>query len=143
MTAKPTLNLYEVLLSRTHAMRLRIEAESPEAAEERVDAGDWDDTHEIDSDCLDVTVCGVTPYLAPPWQGSGDDVTNRKRAAWADACVTLFTHQTGCDREDVLGDLLCDLMHWAVQNKFAFDLAFDRARDHFEVEVAEEGEAAQ
>jgi hypothetical protein len=66
------------------------------------------------------------------------DVTNAKRAAWANAAVYLFEQLTGCDREDALGDLLGDLMHWARQNNFDFDLALSRAKGHFEEECAEE-----
>ena len=61
-------------------------------------------------------------------------VTNRTRAAWAEACVSVFMQHTGCDREDSL----CDLMHWSEQHDFDFDLALDRARGHFEAELLEE-----
>jgi hypothetical protein len=70
------------------------------------------------------------------------DVTNERRALWAHAAIHVFTELTGCDREDALGDLLCDLMHWAGQNNFDFPAALDRARGHYEAELAEM-EAAQ
>lgn len=66
------------------------------------------------------------------------DATNTKRAAWAEAAIHLFTQLTGCDREDALGDLLSDLMHWATRNNFDFDLALSRAKGHFEEECAQE-----
>jgi hypothetical protein len=69
-----------------------------------------------------------------------DRLTNRMRAAWAEAALSVFIQHTGCDREDALGDLLCDLMHWSEQNDFDFDLALDRAQGHFEAEIVEEGE---
>jgi hypothetical protein len=72
----------------------------------------------------------IEPAAAP--------VTNRTRAAWAEACVRVFIQHTGCDREDSLGDLLCDLMHWSEQHDFDFDLALDRGRGHFEAELVEE-----
>jgi hypothetical protein len=65
-------------------------------------------------------------------------VTNRTRAEWAAACISVFMHQTGCDLGDSLGDLLCDLMHWSKQNGFDFELAFERARGHFEAELLDE-----
>ena len=65
------------------------------------------------------------------------DVNNTDRAAWADATIQLFRNLTGCDREDALGDLLCDLMHWADAHNFDFTLALVRASDHYEAEVAE------
>ncbi len=68
------------------------------------------------------------------------DVTNRTRAAWAEACVRVFTQHTGCDREDALGDLLCDLMHWSFQHSFDMAAALDRALGHFEAELLEEGQ---
>jgi hypothetical protein len=70
------------------------------------------------------------------------DVTNTKRTAWAEAAIHLFTGLTGCDREDSLGDLLCDLMHWSEQHGFDFDLALFRAKGHFDAERDEEEMAA-
>lgn len=65
------------------------------------------------------------------------DVTNLQRAVWAATALITFREETGCDFEDVLGDLLCDLMHWAVIARFDFEAALQRARDHFQQEVAE------
>ncbi len=65
-------------------------------------------------------------------------VTNRMRAAWAEAALGVFIQHTGCDLEDSLGDLLCDLLHWSEQHEFDFDLAVDRARNHFEAELLDE-----
>ena len=64
--------------------------------------------------------------------------TNLDRANWADKAVRAFREQTGCDYEDSLGDLLCDLMHWANTRNFDFDAALDRARCHYEEERDEE-----
>lgn len=61
--------------------------------------------------------------------------TNRQRTLWAGNAIKTFCSDTGCDHEDSLGDLLCDLMHWATFENIDFDLALDRARDHFECEV--------
>jgi hypothetical protein len=66
------------------------------------------------------------------------DVTNDDRAAWANAAVYLFRQLTGCDGEDALGDLLCDLMHWSLQYGFDFTAALDRARGHYEAELLDE-----
>jgi hypothetical protein len=65
-------------------------------------------------------------------------VTNLERANWADKAVLAFREQTGCDHEDALADLLCDLMHWADVQNFDFDMALDRARMHYEAERDEE-----
>jgi hypothetical protein len=61
--------------------------------------------------------------------------TNLQRALWADAAIHTFLQRTGCDLEDGLGDLLCDLMHWSSILNFDFDAALERARSHFEVEA--------
>jgi len=66
------------------------------------------------------------------------DVTNAKRAAWAEAALYLFCQLTGSDHEDALADLLCDLMHWARQERADFDLELSRAKGHFEEESDEE-----
>lgn len=63
---------------------------------------------------------------------------NTKRAAWANAALWTFIEQTGTDREDALGDLLCDLMHWADHSDFDFTAALDRARDHYQAELVED-----
>jgi hypothetical protein len=65
-------------------------------------------------------------------------ITNLDRANWADKAVLAFREQTCCDPEDSLGDLLCDLMHWARVRNFDFGAALDRARNHYEEEREEE-----
>lgn len=65
------------------------------------------------------------------------EITNIDRAGWADAAIAHFQDLTGCDREDVLGDLLCNLMHWADVHNFDFTLALARAGDRYAAEVAE------
>jgi hypothetical protein len=67
-------------------------------------------------------------------------VTNLDRANWADKAVLAFREQTGCEHADSLGDLLCDLMHWADASNFDFNFALDRARQHYEEECDEPGE---
>lgn len=66
------------------------------------------------------------------------DVTNSLRAHWAELCIQRFIELTGTDREDSLGDLLCDLMHWAKQNRFDYEAAAERASGHFQAELADE-----
>jgi hypothetical protein len=63
--------------------------------------------------------------------------TNFTRAAWAAEALSVFLRRTGTDYEDALGDLLCDLMHWADEHNFDFDAALSRARDHHLAEVQE------
>lgn len=60
--------------------------------------------------------------------------TNLQRAAWAEATLIAFGEKTG-HYEDSLGDLLCDLMHWAEFAGLDFEATLDRARCHFEAEV--------
>ena len=61
---------------------------------------------------------------------------NGDRAEWAAAALRQFQCATGCDYEDSLGDLLCDLMHWSDRNNFDFEAALCRARGHYEAETA-------
>ena len=68
-------------------------------------------------------------------------VTNLDRANWADKAILAFRGQTGCEHADSLGDLLCDLMHWADASNFDFDFALDCARQHYEEERDEESPA--
>jgi len=66
-------------------------------------------------------------------------VTNLLRAHWAEVAIRAFQQEAGCDLEDSLGDLLANLMHWAEARGFSFDLAFQRAAEHFTIEHAEAG----
>ena len=65
-------------------------------------------------------------------------ITNLDRANCADKAILAFREQTACEHEESLGDLLCDLMHWAILRHFDFDAALDRARLHYEEECEEE-----
>jgi hypothetical protein len=60
---------------------------------------------------------------------------NDKRAAWAGAALDTFMQVTGTDLEDAVGDLLADLIHWCDRNNYDFDLAYDRARGHYQAET--------
>ena len=64
-------------------------------------------------------------------------VTNRDRAEWAAAALAHFRSLTGAEHEDSLGDLLCDLMHFAHANNFDFKAALTRARGHYAEEFFE------
>ena len=65
--------------------------------------------------------------------------TNTARAQWADEAIRAYMSRTACDLEDTLGDLLCDLMHWADKCEFDFTAALDRASDHYAAERTEGG----
>ena len=64
-------------------------------------------------------------------------VTNKDRAEWAAAALLHFQSMTGTDWEDCLGDLLCDLMHFANAYNFDFKAAVNRACDHYIEELYE------
>ena len=65
-------------------------------------------------------------------------VSNLLRAHWTEVAMRAFQEQTGADIEDALGDLLANLMHWADARGYAFELALQRAGDHYTAECAEE-----
>jgi hypothetical protein len=56
---------------------------------------------------------------------------NDDRASWADTALCHFRGATGADREDAVGDMLCNLMHWCDLNNFDFELALYRAGGHY------------
>jgi hypothetical protein len=60
---------------------------------------------------------------------------NDARAEWADEAIQTFIARTGTDLEDSLGDLLCDILHWCDRNNFDFEIALDRAQDHYKEET--------
>lgn len=67
---------------------------------------------------------------------------NDVRAEWADQAMRRFAEQTNQDMEfeadDILGDLLCDLMHWCDRNGVRFESYLNRAESHYEEETQEE-----
>jgi hypothetical protein len=75
-------------------------------------------------------ILGTAQPLPPdPEKRNGD------RAEWAAAALRQFQCATGCDYEDSLGDLLCDLMHWSERKNFDFEAALYRACGHYEAEA--------
>jgi hypothetical protein len=70
-------------------------------------------------------------------KGNHMTVTNKDRAEWAAAALRHFQSLTGTDHAASLGDLLCDLMHFADANNFDFKAALDRARGHYAEEFFE------
>lgn len=77
------------------------------------------------------------------------EVDNAARAGWAATTLDTFTHLTGQRPYDfnepdnlleIAGDLLCDLMHLCQETGVSPDQLIERARLHFEDELAEEGQ---
>jgi hypothetical protein len=64
--------------------------------------------------------------------------TNRERAEFAAGSLREYQSITGTTWEDGLGDLLCDLRHFADAYNFDFDAALDRARGNYDEEFSEE-----
>jgi len=80
------------------------------------------------------------PWWRPQQTGKGNQMTttNRQRAEFAAGAFREFQSITGTTWEDGLGDLLCDLMHFADAYNFHFDAALDRARGNYDEEFSEE-----
>lgn len=74
------------------------------------------------------------------------DPTNEDRAEWAHAAVEAFAdlaYNDGIEAEEletILGDLLCDLRHWAAGHKINFTKAVEGSEYDFNYEVDEENE---
>ena len=68
--------------------------------------------------------------LPPDPEGKND-----RRAAWAGSAVATFMRITGTEKEDVVGDLLTDLMHWCDRHRHDFALALSRAEGHYAAET--------
>ena len=75
-------------------------------------------------------------------------ITNMQRAAWAKAAVLGYSAAKDEARflydeeESVFGDMLADLMHYAALAGFDIDEHTERARMHYEAEIADEGAAS-
>lgn len=66
-----------------------------------------------------------------------EDGRNSERAEWAEVALLAFEDRTGCDREDSVCDLICDLMHWCDRNATDIGLQLRRARGMYEDEITE------
>ena len=77
-------------------------------------------------------------YAAPARPQDPEEL-NDDRALWAETALAAFVEQTGCDREDALPDLLCDLMHWCDRTGVSFAEQLTRAEWHYRVEATAEG----
>ena len=71
-----------------------------------------------------------------------NDLTNEDRAEAAEQAICTFEDVISTDREFVLTDLLCDLMHWAEREGRNFERALTVARVHYCDEANEESNMA-
>jgi hypothetical protein len=68
------------------------------------------------------------------------EVTNDRRARWAREALETFARQSGQSADlldgdtEVIGDLLCDLHHWADAHDVLWDQALARGEMHYEAE---------
>jgi len=82
---------------------------------------------------------------------STSEPTNQQRARWARAALAVFTAETfsgddpdTMDRDDLesaIGDLICDLLHFAVQQGFDPQKIVETAEGHHAIEIMEEASA--
>jgi len=64
---------------------------------------------------------------------------NEQRADWAAEALSTFQRATGTDNDTLLGDFLCDLLHWCHREDQDFDAALERAREHYAAETGQPG----
>ncbi len=76
----------------------------------------------------------ATPSHMPP----DPDGKNDERAEAAHRAILAFEAAMQTDREDALGDLLCDLRHWADLYGQDFDAILTRSNMHYEAETRAE-----
>lgn len=65
---------------------------------------------------------------------------NDRRAAWADSALASFSADTGSGRDEAIGDLICNLIHWCDRNNFDFDSVLVRARNYYIEETTDQKE---
>ncbi|BCK65818.1 hypothetical protein KAM448_35080 [Aeromonas caviae] len=74
-------------------------------------------------------------------------ISNATRAEWAEQALSTFTNNVNfCrnpaelesgDRADAIADLICDLLHYAVEQGYHPDLLLEQAKMNFEFEQAQ------
>lgn len=78
-----------------------------------------------------------------------DEMTNEKRAERAFRAVQKYiSYDEGSayaqeEMETILGDMLCDLQHFAVEQGVDFERVVLNGQSHFEAEFAEENEVCE
>lgn len=60
---------------------------------------------------------------------------NDLRAECASFALQAFMNVAGCDLEDAVADLLCDIRHWCDRNGVEFIDEYDRAARHYSSET--------
>ena len=77
-----------------------------------------------------------------------EDITNEKRASWAEAALIAFCKQTGVissslgEKEEaflIVADLLADLAHWCDRNHVDLPSAWTHAARHYGAETGGQG----
>lgn len=63
------------------------------------------------------------------------DGENDNRAEWAERGLMAFARATGCDREDMVHDMLADIRHWCDRNNMDWDIALTRAMSAYDGET--------
>lgn len=73
--------------------------------------------------------------------------TNATRAEWAEQALNTFTTNVNYSRSpaelepgnraDAIADLICDLLHYAVEQGFSPELLLEQAKMNFEFEQAQ------
>jgi hypothetical protein len=97
----------------------------------------WDD--DSSTHCPECGFDGMLKAFRKPIDLPPDpDNRNDDRSAWAGSALAIFMQITGTDKEDALGDLLADLMHWSDRNNYNFEASLMRARGHYEAETLAE-----
>lgn len=137
----------EVALWQDDELRLRLAADDMlEALELCVDCleePERDKDGTPSTSALDLARAAIAKAKGQPASATGTskrlppdpENMNLGRADAAAVALRQFCLRTGCDYEDSLGDLLCDLMHWSGRENFDFDAALCRARGHYEAET--------
>lgn len=150
------MTAYKVQLYREQRLVFRgIEADSPRdaaflasakptsEAQSAAEAGGFDHSAVVDPEGEDFNpqfvnfrADGGEIAQSPP------QITNRLRASWAEAALSVFLQHSDSDRRDAVGDLLSALMHLALQDNLDLPAALERGFSRFEAELAQEGQAA-
>ena len=66
-------------------------------------------------------------------------IDNYDRAFWADKAISAFRRACRGDMDMALGDLLCDLRHWADLHGENFERINRNAKAMYQTEVREDG----
>lgn len=99
--------------------------------------GDYSEEFDTEGEAWQAAIDEMRAKLKGKPLPADPDGQNDDRAEWANTALVAFAKATGCDaRDEAIGDLLGNLMHWCDRNGRDFEKELQQGRDYYRAETA-------